>query len=913
MKYIYITLIGIVLSGSIHAQPTAGNTISKQPKEEFTATERPWLWWYWLGSAVTKEGIAWHLDQFKQLGYGGASIAATYGVKGFEKDYIPFMGSRWIEMLSYTTLEAKKRAMGIDMSLTSAWPFGGPNVTKDMAARYVNGGRLFGASANEVVSKKIYEPDKEMLGALSAYSTDGVYLDLTQYVDKNGILHYTFPNGKWDVYSISSRPTGQTTKRSGMGGEGLVLDHFDKKAVEKYLERYDSLFIDTNYLRSVFNDSYEVYGADYTPSFLDEFRKRRGYDLRAQLNHLFSESADDAYRRVLCDYRETISDLLLDNFVKVWSAWANRHGVKTVEQAHGSPANWIDLYAASDIPQAESFGASPLHIKGVRIDPVYDEKIFGRPDKMLLKFASSASNIMGKKYTSSESATWLGNHFNIALSQVKPQVDELFISGINHIMLTCGAYSPPEIEFPGWRFYPAADFGHTTTFKNETAAFSLFVARSQKMLQNSRSDNEVLLYFPIHDRWTDCQDEDGRSKLMMFTIHNPDNWFYKGDFGSIARNLKRKGYDFDYISDRQIAGLKFVDGELVTQAGIKYKTIVIPSARHIPLETIAALKKLGESGAKIIFAYRTPSDVPGYFDLEKRRSILKQDISDIKALPGVYTGADYLDMLVTTGCHKENFGENNLEYIRKVNDKGTFYYVANQSNDFEEGWIETGQKFTVASLYDPLTGKTGLAKTEGNRIFLQLKAGQSCIIKLHDDTEGKAWDYFYPQMSKVIEGTWKVSFRDGQPVVPQPFETKNLYSWALSSDTMSRYFSGIGRYETEFDLPVSMQKNVKYMISLGDVREVADVWINDVYIGSAWSVPFELTVEASVLKPKGNRLRIEVRNLDANRMIWIDKQKIPWQNYFFVDVAYNGFDASKWAPVASGLLGKVVLTSSNNR
>lgn len=53
--------------------------------------------------------------------------------------------------------------------------------------------------------------------------------------------------------------------------------------------------------------------------------------------------------------------------------------MKTVEQAHGSPANWLDLYGASDIPQTESFGASPLHIKNVRIDPLYNEKSFGLP------------------------------------------------------------------------------------------------------------------------------------------------------------------------------------------------------------------------------------------------------------------------------------------------------------------------------------------------------------------------------------------------------------------------------------------------------------------------------------------------------------------------------------------------------
>ena len=144
------------------------------------------------------------------------------------------------------------------------------------------------------------------------------------------------------------------TKRSGIGGEGLVIDHFNKTSVTKYLERFDSLFLSSSTaLRATFNDSYEVYGADYSPVFLDEFKKRRGYDLRRYLYLLDPTNRNDESRRVLCDYRETISDLLLDNFVNVWHHWAGKNAVKTVEQAHGSPANWLDLYGASDIPQTE--------------------------------------------------------------------------------------------------------------------------------------------------------------------------------------------------------------------------------------------------------------------------------------------------------------------------------------------------------------------------------------------------------------------------------------------------------------------------------------------------------------------------------------------------------------------------------
>ena len=73
---------------------------------------------------------------------------------------------------------------------------------------------------------------KGEIQVLSAYSADGEYIELTQHINKNGILTYTFPAKKYDVYALFSCPTGQRTKRSGLGGEGLVIDHFDKNTVE---------------------------------------------------------------------------------------------------------------------------------------------------------------------------------------------------------------------------------------------------------------------------------------------------------------------------------------------------------------------------------------------------------------------------------------------------------------------------------------------------------------------------------------------------------------------------------------------------------------------------------------------------------------------------------------------------------
>src|SRR5690606_8312950 len=158
-------------------------------------------------------------------------------------------------------------------------------------------------------------------------------------------------------------------ERAAPGGEGNVIDHFSATALRRYLSRFDSALKDTDLskLRAFFNDSYEVDdargAADWTPELFDEFIKRRGYDLREHLPALFGHASEDEYERVLSDYRETIYELIHDNFTTVWSEWAASKGRIVRNQAHGSPANIIDLYAAVDIPEME--GTDALDRKSV--------------------------------------------------------------------------------------------------------------------------------------------------------------------------------------------------------------------------------------------------------------------------------------------------------------------------------------------------------------------------------------------------------------------------------------------------------------------------------------------------------------------------------------------------------------------
>src|SRR6185437_9065943 len=226
-KRIVCLMAGILIAGISMAQR------ANPPSEE-----RPWLWWYWLGSEVTPEGIQQQLNAFHQAGFGGVSVSATYEVDGHKAQSIPFMSKRWTDMLEYTASTGRKLGMGTDVALASAWPFGGPNVTPAMAAQRMAGGKLLNAAGGDVIDLPVYKVGSKTLLALVAFADSGRHLDLTKDVDADGVLHFTFPAGQWEVYSLFSEPTGQMVKRSGVGGAGLVMDHFDSNAVEKYLTRF---------------------------------------------------------------------------------------------------------------------------------------------------------------------------------------------------------------------------------------------------------------------------------------------------------------------------------------------------------------------------------------------------------------------------------------------------------------------------------------------------------------------------------------------------------------------------------------------------------------------------------------------------------------------------------------------------
>ncbi|HEX7316372.1 MAG TPA: glycosyl hydrolase [Pyrinomonadaceae bacterium] len=910
-----------------------------------TSQAKPWTRWWWLGSAVNRRDLSTALAQYERAGLGGLELTPIYGVRGAESQFIDFLSTEWVGMLEHTLREANRLGLGVDMATGTGWPFGGPwidaeDACKDIVAKTweLRGGSRLGEpvrvvqkplvravgrrpnindlrepiSANpnlqELALDQIRFEKPLPLQALVARSDKGETLDLTTRVRSDGTLDWVAPAGRWKLYGLFQGWHGKMVERAAPGGEGNVIDHFSAEALGNYLNKFDQAFAGRNVrgLRAFFNDSYEVDDADgqsdWTPKFFEEFRARRGYDLKQQLPALLGEGDEETRARVVHDFRETVSDLLLDRFTAPWREWAHKKGAVIRNQSHGSPANILDLYAASDIPETEG------------------------TDIVRMKFASSAANVTGRTLASAETVTWLDEHFLSSLGDVKRAVDLNFLGGINHVVYHGLAYSPREDPWPGWLFYAAVHFGPQSPDWKDFPTLNRYIARTQSFLQQGRSDNDVLLYYPVHDMWM----EPGKEGRLIHVGGGHDVGITQGD----AQALLDAGYAFDLVSDRQLANVTYANGSL-RAGGLNYKVIVLPETRYVPAETLAQLVKLARAGATVVVRKSLPTDVPGLGGLDAGRANFRQLLSQLNFRESVapmrvarvgagrfLVGNDLPLLLANAGTRREALVERGLSFTRRMYAGGGLYFILNRGTAPVDGWVTLATPARSAALFDALTGEAGIAATRpalggrGLEVYLQLAPGESRVVRTFNAAQrGTSFSYFKTEGApQQLNGEWSVSFIEGGPTPPPALRLNELNSWLRLDGDAYKNFSGTARYSLTFNKPQGPGGD--WLLDLGRVAETARVRLNGRDMGTLITPPFRVRVPGALLRD-ANTLEVEVSNLAINRVIDMERRGVRYKKFYNTNFparrpenrgADGLFDATKLAPRDSGLLGPVTLT-----
>lgn len=864
MRKLSILLLSALLTGSAEYS-MAQNWPEARPEAKAGAR------WWWLGSAVDAENLKWNIAEYASHGIGSLEITPIYGVQGNDKNNISYLSPEWMRMLGVTERVGHDNGVQIDMNTGTGWPFGGPETPLSEAACkavWVDTTLVGRKFKNIDLSAPVKERPYSTLCKVMAYSGDDCR-DVTPYI-YNNVLSWQAPyRGEWRIIALYVGRTRQMVKRAAPGGEGYVIDHFDSTAVAHYLQKFDKAFAasGTPWPHTFFNDSYEVYHADWTPSLLNEFYKHRGYRLEEHFPELLRR--EDG---VVADYRETLSEMLLHNFTEQWTRWANSHGSLTRNQAHGSPGNLIDLYAAVDIPEIEGFGLTDFHIQGLRTDAGFTRKNFS--DLSMLKYAPSAAHITGKRLVSSETFTWLTEHFRTSLSQLKPDLDLMFTAGVNHVFYHGTCYSPKDDVWPGWKFYASIDMSPTNSIWRDASYLNKYIECCQSFLQWGEPDNDFLLYLPIRNIWSKAD----KTMLMQFDIHSMGQ--KAPEFISFVLRLDSMGYTSDYISDKYLLTTTVQNGMIKTVGGTKYKALVIPADAMLSAELKAHIKSLQAKGAHVFYGLN--------------------------------------DGELSSVARPEEIKMAGMSFVRRHNAKGYHYFISNLQGKDVNSFYKLAVPFSEAMLFDPLTGNRYAAKVRDGMLQLALRSGESVIVEtfnkptLTDQLPTLAHSVD-TQSTIALTNPWLLSFVDEQPKVNRTFTLSRLQTWETLADENAKITMGTGVYETSFRVNrKQLKSSALWRINLGDVRESARVYVNDSLVGCAWAAPFALDFTSNLLHKGMNKLRIEVTNLPANRIAYLDRRGYKWRKFNeinVVDLNYKRTTYENWQPMPSGLNSDVTINA----
>ena len=268
--------------------------------------------WWWFGAAVEKPELERELRAMKDGGIGGVEIQPVYPVtlddpaRGLVN--LPYLSDGFLDAVHFANDKARELGMRVDITLGSGWPYGGPHTPVELAAGKLRMERLpAAAGAGTVPMPKIGNGEK----FIAAFVAHGDGFDRITDIDDGGIhISPATPAGGTVLVFIASR-THQAVKRAAVGAEGPVLDHYSAAAIEDHL-RYvgDRLMqaFGSHPPYSVFSDSLEVYGSDWTGDFLAEFQKRRGYDFTPYLPALAGEMGEIT-ASVRHDWGKTLTEL----------------------------------------------------------------------------------------------------------------------------------------------------------------------------------------------------------------------------------------------------------------------------------------------------------------------------------------------------------------------------------------------------------------------------------------------------------------------------------------------------------------------------------------------------------------------------------------------------------------------------
>lgn len=881
---------------------TDSETLKISLNEHFKQFQNPpdharlFVRWWWNGNRLDANEIVRELDVMQAAGITGVEInpiafpehTDPLGYKG-----LTLFEDEWMDMFEFALKEAKKRGMVCDMIVGSGWPFGGEFLEKQeqtqvMALETID---LDGGESHTITIKEILdriEPDvyvpyekkqKELFMLRLAPKVMNTFEEGEDVTDKvkNGKITLKLSEGKYVLYCVARLYGYVGVTHGAPGAKGPVLNHYNKAAVSRYLNR-TSDFVNKrlgnmgDYLRAVFCDSLELEGANWCEDMPQEFEKRRGYSilpyypfLLTKIEHfgypvegdygcVFSTEVNDYLSRINLDYYHTRLELFKERFIDTYNDWCHENNVLSRVQAYGRGYHPLESSMSIDIPEGETW---LFPFTGREYNPTGG---VGRIARVCNKFVASAVALSGKKVVSCEELTNTHMPFMATLENLKIGGDLSNISGINHHVLHGFNYSPPEAPFPGWiRF--GAYFNERNTWWPYFKKWSDYKARISYLMQSAVPQANIALFQPLTDLWL----KHGAQFIPSPRKYYPDYQY------SLWEAICQNGGGCDYVSENIINGATFKNGKL-NYGQRSYDTLLMPEVETLDFKTIESLIAFAKSGGRIVFIGKRPFKSPLHNEMKTNDAKVKSMIDDLVESNNdkiVEYPAPKDDIIAWYGKMQQDL---NLEpYVKfnkphhflnqvpyKLGDKNMFF-ISNCSLSDE---IAVNAEFMVDGnktpwLWDTETGERSVLPSQGNKVKLLLPRATSMMIVFDKDATGEKYNPVrLKSKGREITGSWQLELNhiNGEKTT---MELPSLQDLTLIPATKG--FAGTAIYTKTITL-----ENDQYVcIDLGDVQGVAELSVNGENLGTKWYGDYAFDAR-EVLKKGTNHLSVKVTTITGN-------------------------------------------------
>jgi hypothetical protein len=736
-------------------------------------------------------------------------------------------------------------------------------------------------------------------------------VDLTSRMRPDGSLDWTPPAGDWMVLRIGYSLTGAMNRPASPEATGLEVDKMDAAAVKRYMDHYLGMYRDAtdgkigaHGLRAMMFDSWEASFANWTPAILADFKRLRGYDATPWLPALAGYVIDTPERSdaFLWDWRRTLQELLKVNHYEQLTDILHANGLIRYGEAHeeiySTMGDGMEMKQSADIPMGAMWQAmtpGPVEV-GYFTD---------------LTESASVAHIYGQNITAAEALTG-GPAFGSAPWNLKPTADMVLLAGVNRFVIHTSTHQPVD-KGPGMTLGVGQFFTRNETWAEQAKPWVDYLSRSSFLLQQGQAVSDVAVFY-------------GEAGPPIATDRD------------VLPEVP-EGYRYDYVNADVILNKLSSDGDaLTTTTGMRYRTLVFGrGVQRISLPVLRKLSELVNNGAVVVGA--RPQGSPSLAD----------DPQAVKALldtlwPGgsvatvgkgrVFASGNLAEALTAVGVapdfsYAKPANDSKVMFIHRNMVDGDAYFLSNRNDRAEQ--IDTSFRVSgrEPELWDPATGQSKPVsyRVENGRTSVSIpfdRFGSTFVVFRKPTTKSVAIVTAPTEVPvATITGPWQIKFQANRGA-PESATFPELSDFKDNSDPGIRYFSGIATYVKDIQVPSKPGAKDKLWLDLGQVNDLAEVWVNGKLAGTVWKPPYRLEITAFA-KQGTNRIEIKVVNKWVNRLIGDVQPGVTKKITFTgadgkVPEGMNpeNFQRSKRMPYApdaplvpSGLVGPVTLIKSS--